>query len=108
MPCSASDVRALIKDPPSMFAVRPSDGAISKVYNDSTKAARDRSDKVEDNVPLLGNTEAGGKVADDVSTPVGVLTFGNPERCGNMVSEESMDEFRFSESTSGTMAPSVL
>lgn len=84
----------------------PSDGAISKVYNDSTKAARDRSDKVEDNAPLIGKPEAGGKVDGVVFNTVGALSFGNPERLGNMVLEESMGGSRFSESASEEIVPS--
>lgn len=34
--------------PSSMLCVNPSEGAISRVYKDSTNAAKDRSDNVED------------------------------------------------------------
>jgi len=82
--CSGYNAPALFTDAPSILDVSPSDGAISKVYNDSTKAARDKSDKVEDKTPLVGYTDAGGRVFVDVSNTAGVLSLGNPADRGSM------------------------
>lgn len=100
MPCSGYNAPALFSDAPSILEVSPSDGAISKVYNDSTKAARDRSDRVEDNTPLFGYTDAGDSVLVDASNTAGVLSFGNPEDRGSMEIEESMGGLEFSENVS--------
>ena len=84
MPCSGYNAPALLSDAPSILEVSPSDGAISKVYNDSTKAAKDKSDKVEDKTPLVGYTDARGGVFVDASNTDGVLSFGNPADRGSM------------------------
>ena len=100
MPCSGYNAPALFSDAPSILEVSPSDGAISKVYNDSTKAARDRSDRVEDNTPLFGYTDAGDSVLVDASNTAGVLSFGNPEDWDSMEIEDSMVGLEFSENAS--------